>query len=111
MKIIITATLFIHADKRSVLLEELAPHILKTRKQTGCVRYEWAADGVDETQINVLEEWEDASAVDGHFAGDNFAKIVGIIGTHDIISMSARKYGISKEAPVFNAQGKPSSSF
>ena len=111
MKIIITATIFIHSDKRGVLLDELSSDILKVRKQTGCVRYEWAADGVDETQINVLEEWEDTAAVDGHFAGDNFAKIVGIIGTHDILSMSAKKYGISKEAPVFNAQGKPSSSF
>ena len=111
MKIIITATLFIDADKRGALLEELTSDILKVRKQIGCVRYEWAADGADETQINVLEEWEDAAAVDGHFAGENFAKIVGIIGAHDIISMSAKKYGISKEAPVFNEQGKPSSSF
>ena len=111
MKIIITATIFIHSDNRGVLLDELSSDILKVRKQTGCVRYEWAADGVDETQINVLEEWEDAAAVDGHFAGDNFAKIVGIIGSYDIVSMSAKKYGISKEAPVFNAQGKPSSSF
>ena len=111
MKIIITATLFINTDKRSVLLDQLTPDILKVRKQTGCVRYEWAADGADETQINVLEEWEDAPALDGHFAGENFAKIVGIIGTDDIIIMSARKYGFSNEAPVFNTQGKPSSSF
>ena len=111
MKIIITATLYLHADMRKKLLSELTPEILKVRKQTGCIRYEWAGDGSDNTQVNVLEEWEDASALDGHFAGDNFAKIVGIIGTHEITSMSAKKYGISHEAPVFNAQGKPSSSF
>lgn len=111
MKIIITATLFIHTDKRDALLGELAPYIQDVRKQTGCVKYEWAADACDTTQINVLEEWEDASAVDGHFAGDNFKKIVSLIGTHDIIDMSAKKYGITKEGPVFNAEGKPSSAF
>ena len=111
MKIIITATLFINADKRISLLDELTPHILKVRKQTGCIRYEWAADGSDETQVNVLEEWEGASALDGHFAGANFATIVSVIGAYDIISMSARKYGIAKESPVFNSEGKPSSEF
>lgn len=111
MKIMITATLFINSDKRINLLDELTPNILKVREQTGCLRYEWAADGSDETQVNVLEEWEDASALDGHFGGANFAAIVGIIGTYDIISMTARKYAIAKEGPVFNSEGNPSSDF
>ena len=111
MKIIITAIMTIASDKRQHLLGALKADILKVRKQTGCIRYNWSADGGDPELINVIEEWADESAVDGHFAGENFAKIVGIIGQYDIINMSAKKYGISHEGPVFNAEGKPTSDF
>ena len=111
MKIIITALMSIAPDQRLILLEDLNPHIRKVRKQTGCIRYDWAAESCNPGEINVLEEWADANAVDRHFAGENFANIVGLIGKYDIIDMSAKKYGISHEGPVFNAEGKPSSDF
>ena len=111
MKIIIYAVISIDPDKRFSLLKALDRGIDDVREQTGCVRYDWAADGSDTGQINVYEEWEDARALDGHFAGSNFAKIVESIGQHGINSMSAKKYSIAQEGPVFGADGKPTSSF
>ena len=64
-----------------------------------------------DNQILVYEVWEDKSALDNHFAGENFASISKIFGDYGVLGASARKFRIEKEGPVFNAEGAATTEF
>ncbi|MEO9970729.1 MAG: putative quinol monooxygenase [Hyphomonadaceae bacterium] len=111
MKVIIAAQIKVSADKRENALSAAAKVIEKIIMQTGCVRYDWAADCSDPELITVFEEWEDQSALDQHFAGPNFAKMNALLGEVGVLGAAAKKYAVEREASVFGADGSPSSSF
>lgn len=111
MKVIIYALIEVEADKRAGLLSLLQSYLPKVHAQTGCIRYDWAADSKISTQVNVYEEWESEAALDAHFAGKNFAAIGKAIAEFGVLGASARKFRVEAEAGVFNADGAASTVF
>ncbi len=111
MKIIINAIIEIQPERRQGFLDLLQDWLPRVHKQQGCLRYDWAADSFMDNQILVFEEWEDKSALENHFAGENFAAISNIVGAYGVLGASARKFSIAKEGPVFNAEGKATADF
>ena len=111
MKIIICAVINIEAERRDGLLSLLQPYLPMVHKQEGCIRYDWAADSLVATQVNVYEEWESEAALAAHFAGKNFATIGKSMNEYGILGASAKKFRIEAEAPVFNSSGVASTEF
>lgn len=111
MKIVIYAIITVQPERRQGLLDLLQDWLPRVHKQQGCLRYDWSADGFIDNQILVYEEWEDKSALDNHFAGENFASIGKVIGEYGVLGASARKFAIGKEGPVFNTDGAATSDF
>ena len=111
MKIVIHAIITIQPERRQGFLDLLQDCLPKVHKQKGCLRYDWAADSFMDNQILVYEEWEDKSALDNHFAGENFASISKIVGEYGVLGASARKFAIDKEGAVFNENGIATSDF
>ena len=111
MKFIIYAEIDVEADTRTDLIETLGTLIDTIRTQTGCIKYDWNADGSDGKRINVYEEWADEAALAAHFAGENY-KAMGLrIREHGILGAKARKFSIDQEGPVFDNTGTASVKF
>lgn len=111
MKFIIYAEIDVEADTRADLIETLGTLIDKIRTQTGCVKYDWSADGSNDKRINVYEEWADEDALTAHFAGENYKTMGLCIREHGILGAKARKFSINQEGPVFDETGTASVKF
>lgn len=111
MKIIICAIISVEAEKRAELLDLLQSYLPAVHAQDGCIRYDWAADSLIATQVNVYEEWDSEAALEAHFAGKNFANIGKAMQGFGILGASAKKFRVDAEAGVFNADGVASADF
>jgi len=111
VKVIIQAMISVEADRRAELLKLLQSYLPAVHAQDGCIRYDWAADSVVESQVNVYEEWESETALEAHFAGKNFAAIGKAMQGFGILGASAKKFRVDAEAGVFNAEGVASAEF
>ncbi|GAB5459040.1 MAG: hypothetical protein Hens3KO_20700 [Henriciella sp.] len=111
MKIIISAQIELDPANRADALQQAVPTIEEIKALPGCIRYDWAADCVDAGRIVVYEEWENAAALDAHFAGPGFAEMQGLLGRIGLTSAKALKFSVDREGSVLNADRVPSSSF
>lgn len=54
--------------------------ITETRKEKGCISYEFFQDMNEENTIAMIEEWEDQECFDAHTQTAHFKKIVPQVG-------------------------------
>ena len=45
-----------------------------TRKEAGCINYDFAVDVTDPTKLIIFERWRDQKALDGHIASAHVAE-------------------------------------
>ena len=88
IKKIISAQVFIRADKVDDFLTATKDIIEKSRAEEGCISYSLYQDPVDKTKFLFFEEWKNQEAVDFHFAAEHFKKF------NEMLSNFASKDGI-----------------
>jgi len=74
VKKIISAQVFIKADKVDAFLAATKDLIEKSRAEEGCISYSLYQDPTDKTKFLFFEEWKNQAAVDFHFATEHFQK-------------------------------------
>ena len=74
VKKIISARIFIKAEKVDAFLAATKDLIEKSRAEEGCVSYSLYQDPEDKTKLLFFEEWKNQAAVDSHFATEHFRK-------------------------------------
>ncbi len=81
------------------------------RDEPGCVVYTIAADPVDPGRIRIVELWESAETLEGHFRHPNFTATGDALRAEPRLGGSALKYRIDAVAPVRGADGIASAAF
>lgn len=110
--IVISGTLQIHPDDRAAMLEAFGPIQAATRaEEPGCLQYAFSADPLDDTTVLIYEHWEDAAALDAHFAHPNFTKARQCLGSFRRLGGNMQKYHVDKVAPIIGADGNVTSAF
>ena len=79
--------------------------------QPGCIHYDWSADLNNPARVNVFEEWESEEALASHFAGPQYAGMLGHIGQFGLSNAVSKKYRVDREGPVYGADGKATEAF
>ena len=110
-KIVISAQIDVEPAGRDGALRTAQPWIDGALAQPGCIHYDWSADLNALARINVFEEWESEQALAAHFAGPQYAGMLAHLGQSGITNAVSRKYRVDAEAPVYNAEGKPTPVF
>ena len=73
-KKVISAQVFIKADKVDAFIAAAQNVIEKSRAEAGCISYSLYQDPQDKTKFLFFEEWKNQTAVDVHFATEHFQK-------------------------------------
>ena len=110
-KIVISAQIDLEPSGRDAALKSAQPWIDGALAQAGCIHYDWSADLSNPSRINVFEEWESEAALAAHFAGGQYAGMLGHIGQSGLQNAVSRKYRVDAESAVYNAEGKPTPDF
>ena len=72
--------------------------------EPGCVAYCFGIDPVDETRIQVFEQWADADTLEAHFVHENYVEMRKFLHKAGLVKSHAEKYRIDAVAPVYNAE-------
>ena len=72
VKKIISAQVFIQAEKVDEFLEATKSLIEKSRAEEGCISYSLYQDPRDKTKFLFFEEWKNQAAIDFHFSTEHF---------------------------------------
>ena len=60
---------------------------------------------------HIFEEWENEDALAAHFTAPSFFKMSEHLSEHGLLGASAKKYLVSKEAGIYNAEGSANAYF
>jgi quinol monooxygenase YgiN len=110
-KIVISAQIDLDPAQRDNALRSAQKWIDGALSQKGCIHYDWSADLNNPARVNVFEEWESEDDLAAHFAGPEYAGMLGHIGQFGIGNAVSRKYRVDAEGPVYGAAGKPTEQF
>ena len=110
-KIVIWAQIDVEPAGREAALKNARPWIAGALGEPGCIHYNWSADLDNPARINVFEEWASEEALAAHFAGAQYAGMLGHIGRSGLTNAVSRKYRVDAESAVYNAEGKPTPAF
>jgi len=110
-KIVISAQIDLDPAQREEALKTAQKWIDGALSQPGCIHYDWSADLNDPARVNVFEEWENEEALASHFAGPQYAGMLGHIGQFGLSNAVSKKYRVDREGPVYGADGKATEAF
>ncbi len=63
----VIATLIVKPGTRDATIAAAQPCVEATRKEPGCLRYDFNADAYDDTRLVFVEQWESREALSKHF--------------------------------------------
>jgi quinol monooxygenase YgiN len=66
--------------EEKAILESVKPCIAATRKEPGCLTYEFSQDTQDPTKFVFYEKWKSAKALEEHLAAEHTKKFVDGLG-------------------------------
>ena len=111
MKVLINCVLKINPEQRDQALIGAASLIDLARQEPGCLAYNWGADLMLNDTIHIYEEWESEDALAAHFSAPSFDEMSAHLSKHGLMGASAKKFLVSKEAGIYDANGKANAYF
>ncbi len=67
----------------------------ETRREPGCIAYDFASDLEDETVFRLSEVWESEAALAAHFETAHMARFRKTLGTLRLLSREITRYDVS----------------
>lgn len=107
MRIIVAGTLAFEGDICAEIIRGGRDHIAASRKEAGCVAYNWAVDPLDIGTIHVFEEWESEEALGQHFRDPSYQAMRAHLETFTMTGFDVKIYRVGEVEPVYNAEGFP----
>lgn len=80
-------------------------------EEAGCRDYCFAPDPSVPTRIQVYELWEDSDSLAAHFDHPNYAKMVELLGSCNVLSSDNQAYLVERGEPVYGPNGEKKSGF
>ena len=71
-----------------------------TRKEAGCLEYNFSADLQEPGRFWLFEQWESQEALEAHFATPHLARFQKEMGSFGVTELAIQKYQISAVGPV-----------
>jgi quinol monooxygenase YgiN len=78
-----------------------AAHVVaeETRKEAGCMSYEFFADLSTPGRFHLFEEWEDEAALLTHLETEHLATFYGVLQASGLASRDINRYYVSSYGP------------
>lgn len=98
--IVISGEILIDPDDFDAAIALIEPLVAATRREPGCVEYDFWVDPRRRGRIRVFEEWESAEANAAHAASEHLATFYGAIGTIRVESVALVRYEVASQGPL-----------
>lgn len=79
----ILATMEVKQADRAALLDLMRDLVTESRKEPGCIRYDFVEDLSNPLYFTVVETWKSQQAIDEHNATAHFAKLGAFFAKHE----------------------------
>ena len=101
--IILQSTFDLHPDKVDEALELMREMMRLCRHEHGCRHYRYFQGIADPGEVLLLQEWDDADSLQGHYETDHMEKFVGKLGPLLRSPITTRSYVSQNEESVLGA--------
>jgi quinol monooxygenase YgiN len=71
-----------------------------TRREAGCISYNFSSDLAEPGVFRIFEEWESAEALGAHFRTPHMAKFQGAVAGLGVKEMKVQRYEIASVGPL-----------
>jgi quinol monooxygenase YgiN len=106
-RVLIAGTLdFVGGDVCAEIIRGAAEPIAESRKERGCIAYDWAADPLVPGRLLVFESWESEEALGAHFRHSSYLAMVAHLEAHEIIGFDVKLYSVAGIETVFTEDGQ-----
>jgi quinol monooxygenase YgiN len=106
-RVLIAGTLdFAGGDVCAQIIRGAAGHIAASRKESGCIAYDWAADPLMPGRIHVFESWESETALGAHFRHSSYFAMRAHLAGHQIVGFDVKLYSVAGIEPVYTDDGQ-----
>jgi quinol monooxygenase YgiN len=72
----------------------------ETRREAGCISYNFSADLEEPGRFRIFEEWESDEALRAHFAAPHMARFQKAVGGLGVREMKVQRYEVAKVGPL-----------
>lgn len=98
--LVVSGEIEIAAADREKALAAIAPMVEATRREAGCQSYAFYESVEAPNRFRIFEEWDDAAALEAHFASAHMAIFQGVLGGLKVLAMDVKRYEVTKVGPV-----------
>ena len=101
--IVVQSTFHLLPDSKDEALELMRNMVRLCRQEHGCLTYEYYEGVSDPLCVVLLQEWEDADCLQGHYQTDHMEDFLSKLGRYLESPVSTRSY-VSQEETALTAQ-------
>ncbi len=98
--IMVQSTFHLAADSKSEAIELMKNMVRLCRQEHGCLSYEYFEGLSDANHIVLLQEWENADCLQGHYETTHMEEFLGKLGNYLQSEVITRSYASQDEPPV-----------
>lgn len=107
MRVLIAGRLeFAGQDVTAIILGGVE-HIAASRREQGCVAYDWSVDPLEPATIRVFEEWESEADLGNHFRDPSYLAMRDHLESQTLTGFDVKLYSAAGVEPVYTEQGRP----
>lgn len=111
MPILIAGCIDMDPNRAEAAIRDARGFIEASRREEGCVAYDWALDPLVPGRVHVFEEWTDQSALEGHFQDESYLAMRNHLQNCGVKASSVKKYRSDASEAVYDGTGTPRADF
>lgn len=106
-QVIVAGTMdFAGGDVCAEIIRGAAVPIGESRKENGCIAYDWAADPLVPRRLHVFESWKSEASLGAHFGHSSYREMVAYLETHEMIGFAVSLYSVAGVEAIFTEDGR-----
>jgi quinol monooxygenase YgiN len=106
-RVLIAGTVdFAGGDVGAQIIRRAAGHIAESRREKGCIAYDWAADPLVPGRLHVFESWESEAALGAHLRHSSYRAMRAHLEAHEMLGFDVKLYSVAGIEPIFTADGQ-----
>ena len=98
--LVVSGEIEIAAADREEALAAIGPMVEATRLEPGCRSYAFYESVEAQNRFRIFEEWDDADALEAHFASPHMATFGAALGRLTVLAMDVKRYEVTTVGPV-----------
>lgn len=98
--IMVQSTFHLRPETKDDAIRLMKDMVQLSRKEEGCLSYEYFEGITDPNQVILLQEWESPDSLEGHYQTEHMEEFLGNLGKFLTSPVSTRSYVSSEEDAV-----------